>query len=144
MSNSARVKRPGQDEVLFEYDQPLVLNVLGSQKLPRGYRVGARARFGSGNPSTPVVNRVYDMDSRSFIPIYGERDSARLPPFFSLDVRGDKTWEKDWGEISLYLDVQNATNAKNVEVMNWTYDYGEPDPIAGLPVFPTFGLEAKW
>ncbi len=144
VSNSARVKRPGQDEVLFEYDQPLVLNVLGSQKLPRGYRVGARARFGSGNPSTPVVNRVYDMDSRSFIPIYGERDSARLPPFFSLDVRGDKTWEKDWGEISLYLDVQNATNAKNVEVMNWTYDYGEPDPIAGLPVFPTFGLEAKW
>lgn len=144
VSNSARIKRPGQDEVLFEYDQPVVLNVLGSQQLARGYRVGARARFGSGNPSTPVVNRIYDMESRSFIPIYGERDSARLPPFFSLDLRGDKTWERRWGEISLYLDVQNATNAQNVEVMNWTYDYGEPDPIAGLPVFPTFGVDAKW
>lgn len=144
VSNSARVKRPDQDEVLFEYDQPLTLNVLASQQLPRSWRLGARARFGSGNPSTPVVNRVYDMDSRSFIPIYGERDSDRLPNFFTLDVRVDKIYTPRWGEISTYLDVQNATNAKNVEVMSWTYDYGEPDPIAGLPLFPTFGVEIKW
>lgn len=144
VSNSARVKRPGTDEVLFEYDQPVVLNVLASQKLPRDFRIGARARYGSGNPSTPVVNRVYDMGSRSFIPIYGERDSDRLPSFFSLDVRGDKTWEKRWGEIGLYLDVQNATNARNVDVMGYSYDYSEADPVAGLPIFPTFGLEVKW
>lgn len=144
VSNSARVKRPGEEEVLFEYDQPVVLNVLASQGLPRSWRIGARARYGSGNPSTPVVNRVYDMGSRSFIPIYGERDSERLPGFFSLDVRVDKTYTPRWGEIGTYLDVQNATNAKNVEVMNWTYDYGEEDPIAGLPLFPTFGVEVRW
>lgn len=143
-SNSARVKRPGQDEVLFEYDQPLVLNALASQALPRGFRLGARARYGSGNPSTPVVNRVYDLESRSFIPIYGERDSVRLPAFFALDIRGDKVWEKRWGEIGLYLDVQNATNRQNVELVGYTYDYSEEDPVAGLPIFPTFGLEVKW
>lgn len=144
VSNSARVKRPGEEEALFEYDQPVVLNLLGSQALPRDWRLGGRLRFSSGNPSTPVVNRVYDMGSRSFIPIYGERDSDRLPSFFSVDIRVDKTYRPRWGEIGVYLDVQNATNAKNVEVMNWTYDYSEEDPVAGLPLFPTFGVEARW
>lgn len=143
-SKSTRVKRPGDDEVLFPYDQPVVLSVLGSQKLPRDWRVGGRVRFGSGNPYTPVTNRVYDMGSRSFIPLYADSASDRLPDFFSLDVRVDKRWVRSWGEFSLYLDVQNATNAQNVEVQSWSYDYRTADPVTGLPIFPTFGLEAKW
>jgi hypothetical protein len=143
-SNSMRVKRPGQKAVLFEYDQPAVLNLIGSHVLPKDYRVGARMRYGSGNPVTPVVNRVYDMGSRSFIPIYGEPNGERLPGFFSLDVRGDKTWKLSWGDLSLYLDVQNATNAQNEEVAGHTYDYSEFEPVYGLPIFPTFGLEAQW
>jgi len=144
VSNSARVKRPGDAEVLFEYDQPVVLNVLGSRDLGKGWRAGARVRYGSGDPYTPVSNRFYDMSSRSFLPIYDESASDRLPDFFSLDVRIDKRWTVKWGEIAAYLDVQNATYAQNVEVMRWNYDYTEADPVTGLPTFPTFGLEAKW
>lgn len=143
-SRSTRVKRPGDDEVLFPYDQPIVLSALASQKLPKDWRIGARVRYGSGNPYTPVTNRVYDMGSRSFIPLYDDSVSDRLPDFFSLDVRVDKRWVRSWGEFSLYLDVQNATNAQNVEVQSWSYDYGTADPVTGLPIFPTFGLEAKW
>ena len=121
-----------------------MLSALASQKLPKDWRIGARVRYGSGNPYTPVTNRVYDMGSRSFIPLYDDSVSDRLPDFFSLDVRVDKRWVRSWGEFSLYLDVQNATNAQNVEVQSWSYDYGTADPVTGLPIFPTFGLEAKW
>jgi hypothetical protein len=144
VSNSARVKRPGEDEVLFEYDQPVVLNVLGSRDLGRQWRLGARVRYGTGNPYTPVVNRIYDMESRRFIGVYDDSVSSRLPDFFSLDLRVDKHWTTRWGEIGAYLDVQNATYAQNVEVMRWSYDYRTADPVTGLPTFPTFGLEAKW
>lgn len=144
VSNSVRVKRPGDATTLFEYDQPVVLNVLASQELPKGWRVGGRVRYGSGNPYTPVVNRVYDLESRGFVPVYGENGSDRLPDFFSLDLRVDKTWSTRWGSIGAYVDVQNATYAQNVEVMGWTYDYGEIDPVAGLPPLPTFGVAAKW
>jgi hypothetical protein len=90
------------------------------------------------------VNRVYDMDSRSFIPVYGEADSARLPPAYSLDIRIDKEWKfKTWA-LTTYLDLQNATNAQNPEVMSWTYDYSEEDPISGLPIIPAFGLRGDW
>lgn len=144
LSRSTRVDRPGDDPRLFEYDQPLVLSALGSHELPRGWRLGARARLGSGNPYTPVVNRVYDLDSREFMPVYGEADSARLPTFFSFDVRIDKTWERRTWDFTVYLDLQNATNNTNPEVMAWTTDYDAEDPVSSTPVLPAFGIKADW
>jgi len=143
-SRSVRVKRPGDPEKLFPYDQTIVLNALGSVDLGRAWRVGARFRYGTGNPYTPVVNRVYALDSRTFVPIYGEVDAKRLPAFFSMDLRVDKTWTfRNWS-FGLYFDVQNVTNTQNVEVMGWTYDYSAEDPVTGLPILPTFGFRADW
>ena len=42
------------------------------------------------------------------------------------------------------LDVQNATNRQNVEVMSWSDDYAEETPINGLPVLPAFGVRGQW
>ncbi|MEZ4315885.1 MAG: TonB-dependent receptor [Myxococcota bacterium] len=144
LSRSTRLKRPDGKEELFEYDQPLVVTALVSHQLPKRWRLGARARFGSGNPYTPVVNRTYDLDRREFLPVYGEVDSARLPPFFSLDVRIDKDFQFRRWQLTAYLDIQNATNRQNVDVIGWTDDYSEEDPIAGLPLVPAFGLKGAW
>jgi TonB family protein len=144
LSNSVREKRPGQGRALFVYDQPVVLNVLASQKLPRGWRVGSRFRYGSGNPFTPVVNRFYDLGSRSFLPIYGEEGSDRLRPFRALDLRIDKTWDFAKWDLTFYVDIQNVTYAKNVEVMGWTDDYSAEDPITGLPPTPAFGFKGEF
>jgi len=143
LSRSVRIDRQGV-EGLFTYDQPIVLNALASYKLPKGWRIGGRARFSSGNPYTPVVNRVFDHDTRGFQPVYGERSSARMPPFWSLDVRIDKEWTFRTWTLAFYLDVQNATNNQNIEVMGWTYDYSEEAPTTGLPILPAFGLRASW
>ena len=142
-SRSERSNRGGELR-LFNYDQPIVLNALYSQLLPRNWRLGSRMRYTSGYPYTPVVNRIYDLNGHEFIPIYGDRDSQRLPGFFSWDVRIDKEYIfKKWS-LTTYLDIQNVTNAKNVEVMSWTYDYSEPEPIQGNPLFPAFGLKGEW
>jgi TonB family protein len=143
-SHSTRRDRPDAERELFRYDQPLTLNLLGSHELSKGWRLGARVRTSSGYPYTPVVQRIYDLDSRSFAPVYGERDSARLPMFFALDVRVDKKWTYRWGELNFYLDLQNATNTTNPEVMGWTWDYSEEDPVESIPALPAFGLRAEW
>ena len=142
-SSSTRTGRDGVAD-LFEYDQPFVINALVSQELPRNWRIGARGRVGAGDPYTPVVNRVYDMESRSFIPIYGERDAARIPPTWSVDLRFDKEWAFKRWTLTTYLDLQNAFNVQNPEVMAWTYDYSAEDPINGLPIVPAFGLRGEW
>lgn len=143
MSQSTRRDREDGETEWFEYDQPLVGNALVSHELAKGWRMGSRLRFGSGNPYTPVVNRVFDLDTRTFVPVYSDEDS-RLPAFLSLDVRIDKEWTYERWALTAYLDVQNATNTTNIEVMSWTYDYGEEEGINGLPIIPAFGLEAAW
>lgn len=143
VGRSTRVARPGDDTRLFRYDQPVTVTALGTWSLPRGWRVGGRVRVGSGDPYTPVENRVLSLDDRAFVPVYGEADSARLPAFFSTDVRIDKEWElKDW-TLTAYLDLQNATNTQNPEVMSWTWDYGEETPVTGLPILPAFGIRGE-
>lgn len=143
-SRSTRVNRPGDDVQLFAYDQPLVLNAILSQELGRGWRVGGRGRVASGNPYTPVVNRWFDQGSRQYVPVYGERDSDRLPTFWAVDARIDKEWAfKKW-TLTTYLDVQNVFNTKNVDVMAWNFDYSEEDPINGLPVLPSLGIRGDF
>ena len=144
VSRSTRTSRPGTDEFLFVYDQPLVLTALGSHELPKRWRIGARFRYSIGNPFTPVVNRFYDLDARTYRPIYGERDSERIPSFKQLDVRIDKDWVfKKW-TFTAYLDLQNATNAQNVEIIGFSDDFSEEDPGTGLPIIPAFGLRGEW
>lgn len=144
LSHSERQDRPDEPEELFLYDQPVVINALWSQQLPRNWRLGGRLRLGSGNPYTPVVNRFYDTDSRAFIPVYGERSSARLPMAYSIDIRVDKTYTFKRWSLQTYLDLQNATFAQNVEVISWNYDYSEETPILSNPPLPVFGLRGEW
>jgi TonB family protein len=144
LSHSERTSRPGDDSNLFTYDQPIVLNALASRELNTRWRVGARVRYGSGNPDTPVVNRIWSAAEQAFVPVYGERDSSRLDDFFSLDLRVDRTWKFERWDLTAYLDLQNATYAKNTEVMGYTFDYSEPDPVEGLPPVPAFGFKGEW
>lgn len=143
VSRSMRTDRTDEKEKVFRYDQPLVLNALASHQLPKGWRLGARLRFGSGNPYNPVTNRIYDMDSREFTPVY-DPESSRLPAFFSADVRIDKAFTFEKWKLTTYLDLQNATNRANVDVMGWTDDFETEEPIAGLPIVPAFGLRGEW
>ncbi|MFT4976194.1 MAG: TonB family protein [Myxococcota bacterium] len=144
LSHSERQDRSDEPVELFLYDQPVVINALWSQQLPRNWRLGARLRLGSGNPYTPVVNRFYNTSSRSYVPVYGERSSARLPTAYSVDIRVDKSYTFKRWSLQTYLDLQNATFAKNVEVIAWNYDYSEETPIISNPPLPVFGLRGEW
>lgn len=140
---SERVDRDGV-RAPFVLDQPYVITAVGTGTLPRGWRVGARARLVAGSPYTPILNRIYDLDSRAFLPVFGEPRSARLPPFFSLDLRVDKTWRFRTWDFTFYLDLQNVTNTRNPEVIQWTWDYGGRNDIRGLPIVPAFGFRWDW
>jgi len=144
VSNSQRQDRPDDDVELFEFDQPLVLTALWSQQLPRNWRAGIRLRYGSGNPYTPVVNSYLDLDTRTWRPVYGERSSGRLSPFFSTDVRIDKTWELRRFDLVGYLEIQNATFAQNPEYMAWNFDYSEEQPFVSSPPLPVFGIRGEF
>ena len=76
-----------------------------------------------------------------FVRTGGATLSARLPAFFQIDVRVDRTWVRSWGTLKLFVDVQNATNRLNPEGVTYNFDYSQRSYTRGLPVFPSIGVE---
>ena len=142
----ARSLRRGDPDVSTRYlpyvfDQPHLVTALASVPLGRHWRLGGKVRFASGNPYTPVAGTYFNGDEQEFMPRDGGVLSARLPAFFQIDLRVDRTWRRPWGELKLFLDVQNATNRVNAEGVSYNFDYSERSYTRGLPVFPSLGLE---
>jgi hypothetical protein len=131
---------PGSPYVAFPLDQTHNVNAVMSWKLPNRWEVGARLRFVSGNPDTPITGGVKSADSGGYAPVSGAENSQRQSLFHQFDVRAEKTWVFDAWDLSFYLDVQNIENAMNAEFTTWDYRFRESAPVPGLPILPTFGL----
>ncbi|MBN2693136.1 TonB family protein [bacterium] len=144
LMRAERKEHPWEDWELFRFDQTHILTILGSYKLPYGFEVGARLRYVTGSPETPITGSVFDSDNATYSPIYGEALSKRNEPFFQLDIRIDKTWQFKLWTLTAYLDVQNVTYYKNQEGVDYNYDYSESQKVEGLPIFPSFGIKGEW
>ena len=104
------------------------------------WNFGARLTVASGNPLSLIPEgTVYDESGEE-----PPRVLQRLPTFWQLDVRIDRTWDNSWGHTTLFFDIQNITNHRNVEYRdsyvneNNIYYY---EDIRGLPIIPYIGVE---
>ena len=136
---SERQDHPDAPVRLFDFDQTHVFTVVASYEPGHGFEVGARFRYASGYPRTPVAGAFYDSRRDIYEPYFGAQNSIRIPSFVALDLRAAKRW--DFGRIKLeaYVDVQNVSNQKNAEDIVYNYDYSKQSYITGLPILPVFG-----
>ncbi len=143
LSRSTR-KEPGQSWYSSQYDQTHNINLIVGRDLPRNWRIAGRFRYVTGNPLTPIVGASFDSDNDTYIPIRGPYYSERVGAFYQLDIRADKKWVYDKMILTAYLDIQNVTNRKNVESVNYAYDYSKRTDVTGLPVIPSIGLKGEF
>jgi TonB family protein len=143
LSRSERRQNDESDYRLFDRDQTHVLSLVGSQGLGKGWEVGARFRYVSGNPTTPITGSVYDARTGVYIPTYGAVNSDRNPAFHQLDLRVEKSWKAGPVTLAAYLELQNAYNSKNQEGYRYSYDYSKRESVSGLPLFPNLGLRGE-
>ncbi len=143
LSRSTR-NQPGQPDYVSQYDQTHNLNLMAAVDLSENWRIASRFRYVTGSPYTPVVGGIFDADNDTYIPVRGPYFSNRLEAFYQLDVRIDKKWIYNTWILSLYLDIQNLTNHKNVESVGYSYDYKVSQNTTGLPVLPTFGVKGEF
>jgi hypothetical protein len=141
---SERTDKPDGAYRPFDYDQTHVLTALASYDLGRGFEVGARARYSSGFPRTPVARSYYDARRDSFDPVFGAHNSIRIPAFYQFDVRFAKRFRIESSEAEVYLDVQNVTNHGNPEEIVYNFDYSQKKYITGLPLLPVVGAKWSW
>ncbi|MDX2020806.1 MAG: TonB-dependent receptor [Deltaproteobacteria bacterium] len=130
---------------LFDYDQTHLLTALASWDIGRGFNLGARFRYATGYPRTPVVGSFYDARRDAVQPLFGAQNSIRIPAFLQADVRLAKTLTLAKGsDLELYLDVQNITNRQNAEEIAYSPDYARKARITGLPLLPVVGARLTW
>lgn len=126
------------------WDQPHLLTAVIGAILPYGWELGLRARWTSGLPEPRVLGALYDADHDVSLTRVAPYDPARLPDFFSLDVRAAKRFR--WGPVAMQviLEVLNATNQANVESRVYSYDRRTSVPVTGLPILPVLGLRGEY
>lgn len=145
LSRSERKDHPDTpDWRVFQYDQTHILTAIASYQFPRGYQVGLRFRYVTGNPYTAVDGSYIDLNTGRYQPIYGPIYGSRLASFNQLDLRFDKIWTFRQWKLAVYVDIQNLYNAKNPEAYQANYDYSQTQPIAGIPFFPTLGIRGDF
>jgi hypothetical protein len=123
---------------LFDYDQTHVLGVVASYEL-RGWVFGARFRYATGMPRTPVIGAFYDSRGDQYQPVFGPHNSIRVGDFFQLDLRVERGFRIWRTRLTAYLDVQNVTARKNPEELTYSYDFTRRGTITGLPTLAVVG-----
>jgi hypothetical protein len=145
LSRSERTWVPGQPSRLFYLDQSHILTALGSYDLGRGWEIGLRFRYVSGNLYTPCYAGLFSSTGTSYLCRNGPLWSERLPPFHQLDLRVDKRWKIGDLALSAYLDLINAYNRKNPDFIQYNYDFSESAAqTASLPFLPSLGLRGEF
>ena len=122
----------------FELDQRHNLQLATSYQY-RKWRLGARLQLVSGNPYSPST--VLDTPQGP-LPV-AEPWGGKLPLFVSIDLRADRRWHRCWGDIVLFIDIQNAINRRNVEGREFDYETLKDADIRGLPIIPFIGVEFR-
>jgi len=106
-------------------------------------------RYHSGEPYTQAW---YEKTSDGeWVKIYGAVNGKRLPPYNSLDIRLSKNYQFRKWSMSVYIQVMNLYNRKNVQEYSFEQMTDKQGNIyyqrvtqGFLPILPTFGVSAQF
>lgn len=109
--------------------------------LKRNWTLSAYSMFFSGEPYTPSdINFVGQNGERNIIFFsLAQKNSKRLPSFYSLDVRIDKSWYYKKWHLNIYLNFINLTGHENVRNYFWGLESGDtPDNYTATKIKSTY------
>ncbi len=124
-----------------DYDQPLIVNLVGSWDFAEGWNAGLRYRYASGLPYSPL-DGLYSADTDTWAPVPKAPNAARLPDYQKVDVHLERAWAfKQW-TLTGYLEAWWVPSGSNAMYVVHSYDYSESAAVAGPPFLPLMGLRA--
>ena len=128
---------------LFDADQPHVLTAQMSRTWG-AWALGARFRFASGSPRTPVIGAFFDSKSDTHQPVLGTVNGQRLPAFWQLDLRLDRKISVSHAVLLLtYVELLNVTNHANAEEFVYSQDYAQRGSVTGMPFVAVAGVRLE-
>jgi hypothetical protein len=140
----SRVEHRAQDGVLRpgRFDLPHVATAVGGVKLSRALEVSSRLSVTSGRPITPFDQALSRQQNREVYDV-SRINGQRAPEYFRLDLRADRRFALGFGNLVLYLEVDNVTDRDNVREYIWNKRENRLDtaPQAGRMIIGGLNLE---
>lgn len=131
----------------YSYDQPLIVNMVYEWNFAKNWTFGAKWRYQSGAPFTPVIGTSTKTDTNGnplLVPTYGAIGSERLPDYHRLDVRFARELLLETWKLSFYLDIINIYAHDNVSGYQYNGDYSSRKKVTQLPFIPAFGIRGEF
>lgn len=141
VSRSTRRDAPDATTRFFDHDQTHNLVAVVGWRRGR-WSLGGRMRLASGEPRTSVIGAFFDARSGRYQPIRCAQNDVRLPLFFAVDARVQRSFAIGNGTLAAYVELQNLSNRANPEEFVYSADYQQQRYLTGLPLLTIAGL--RW
>jgi len=143
LSRSERRDPPATSYRPFDGDESVVATFVAGKRLGP-WSVGGRFRYATGLPRTPVTGAIYDERDDVYQPLTGTVNGSRLPNFWQLDARVDRSFALGEGRtLALFVEGMNLTNHENTEELAYSFDYSERKALTGLPIVAVLGARLE-
>jgi hypothetical protein len=86
---------------------------------------------------------IYDSDSDTYVPVFGEVNTERVAGHHQLDLRIDRSWQVGRVLLSAFLDVQNVYLNASTVGYGYSFDYSERFAFESIPILPSIGLRGE-
>lgn len=133
----------GADPIPGDGDQRLAGGLVVSFDT-RGWNLGARYRFASGLPFTPLDGSIYDAGADGWVPVVGDPNAARLPTYHKVDLRAAKTWDLRGWSLTLTTELWLVPRASAALYPVWNHDYTEQGYVVGPTLLPLLGARVRF
>ena len=143
---SVSKRREGRTTSLrpFEFDRPHSISLVANYSFGSDWQIGARYRYASGSPYTPVLSASHESATGRWYPILGERNSGRYPAYNRLDVRATRRFNLEAMTLNVYMELLNVFNQRNVIHYEWNEDYSSRESMTVFSFIPVLGVSAQF
>ncbi len=128
----------------FEYDQPINATLIANYKLTQEWSIGSKWTYTSGRPYTPIVGTSGTYADGRPIPVYAGINSGTLPDYHRLDLRIDRHLLYDTWKLNAYFELNNVYQRQNIVGYDYGPNYDKKDPIVGLVIPFSFGVQGEF
>jgi outer membrane receptor for ferrienterochelin and colicin len=125
------------------YDNRALVSLEGGYKPNSRWEVSLRWTYAGGTPYTP-----YDMTASTALNagVFDEAqvNGSRNPAYHALNLRMDKHWNFSKANLTVYLNIWNAYDKKNIAMRYWNKGENKPDVIYQWRFMPIGGVEFEF
>lgn len=127
----------------LEFDVGNQINLIAGYKFKNGFSISSHFKYTGGRPYTP-----YNIDESKYfnrgIFILGQYNRSKMPEYVRLDLRIEQHMQPWNTELTVYLEVLNVLNRKNLFQYGWNFGSNELAEYKHFFRLPVIGVSWRF